>query len=416
MPQYNTTIEDYSPIISYSSDWSAGSSKDGLADLYSDSSFTLTQTNSGTASFIFNGTSFMIFGAKRGNHGFYEVSVDGQVFPPENGQSADPGLFQVPLFTSPLLSQGLHTVTLTNQGSTFVDIDFITLQSSVGEDSEQLGVTTVQDTDPSFVYYPPEEWGTNPPSLGTYSGSTGHGTASPGDGLYLYGPVGPQGSPFSVTLDAESPRNYTANKQFFQAQVLLYSATNLGPGKHVVKVTYEPSQLDQIFAVDFANVYTTPSTGSVLSSSGGSSTSSFSLSGGAIAGIVIALLFVLSVLAGFLFFLRRRRSRKNRVTLIDPIQSPPQRSNQDIVAIPGTYPRTRQYSSAAAQPSVRYPSTVGGSDYASRVTSVIDTHSQAWGGSDAEFSPTHSVSINCCWCARYNRLLGGGWSLYFAKD
>lgn len=74
--------------------------------------------------------------------------------------------------------------------------------------------------------------------------------------------LGPQGSPFSVTLDAESPRNYTAQKQFFQSQVLLYSATNLGPGKHVVKVAYEPSQPDQIFAVDFANVYTTPSTGS----------------------------------------------------------------------------------------------------------------------------------------------------------
>ncbi|KAJ7462259.1 hypothetical protein B0H11DRAFT_1735674 [Mycena galericulata] len=269
MPQFNLTLEDYSPVITYSSDWRAGTSADSLADLYSDSSFTLTQTDGGTATFTYNGTSFTIFGSKRGNHGFYQVTVDGNSFPPDNGESADPGQFQVPLFSSPPLAQGLHTVTLTNQGTTFVDIDFITWQSSVGEDDEQLIVNTVQDTDPSFVYTPGNVWGTNVPNVGTYSGSSGHGTATPGafmtytftvgDAVSLYGPVGPASSPFSVTLDGRAPVNHTASKQFYQPQVLLYSATNLGPGEHVVKVEYQPSVPGQIFAIDYANVYTSPS-------------------------------------------------------------------------------------------------------------------------------------------------------------
>lgn len=136
MPQYNTTIEDFSPVITYSSDWKAGSSQtDNLADLYSDSGFTLTQTDGGTATFVYNGTSFTIFGSKRSNHGFYQITVDGNAFPPDNGASPDPGQFQVPLFSSPPLPQALHTVTLTNQGSTFVDIDFVRLYLYSDHDS-----------------------------------------------------------------------------------------------------------------------------------------------------------------------------------------------------------------------------------------------------------------------------------------
>jgi len=403
MPRYNTTVEDYAPILIYSPDWTAGTSSDPLTDLYSDSSFTLTQTDGGTASFEFNGTSFTIFGSKRGNHGVYQVTIDGNSFAPESGASPDPGQFQVPLFSSPPLVQGLHTVTLTNQGNTFVDIDFITWENSIGTADEQLVVNTVQDTDPAFTYTPPNSWGTNPPSIGTYSGSSGHGTATPGafmtytfegDGVSLYGPVGPAGSPFSVSVDGGNPViGLTANKQFFQPQVLLYAATNLGGGQHTVKVTYEPTQPGQIFAIDFANVYTTPSLtpGSNRASTAGTATTQSAtngLSGGAIAGIVIALLFILFVLAGLLFFLRRRKSRKNRRSLEAPmIQS---LSNRDIIAAPGTYP---------TQPSVRrYPSSADGSYFSSggARTLALETQSQAYvpsAASESEYSPTSHYGV-----------------------
>jgi len=390
MPQYNTTVEDYSPIITYSSDWHAGTSADSLADLYSDSSFTLTSSNGGTATFTYNGTSFSIFGSKRANHGLFQVVVDGNAFAPVNGLAPNPGQFQAPLFSSPPLIQGLHTVTLTNQENSFVDIDFITWQSSVGADNEQLIVNTVQDTDPSFVYTPANSWGTNPPNIGTYSGSSGHGTATPGafmtytfqgDGVSLYGPVGPAGAPFSVSVDGGASVNHSANKQFYQPQVLLYSATNLGPGKHIVKVAYQPSQPGQIFAVDYANVYTTPS----LQPAPAPATSGMTtLPSAAIAGIVIALLFILVILAGLLIILRRRKSRKNRTSLEAPMVQP-SLSNRDIVAAPGTYP-------ASVQAPVRYAASADGSYYPSvhsAPTLAVDTQVYVPSAlSDSEYSPT----------------------------
>ncbi|KAJ7132777.1 hypothetical protein C8R43DRAFT_1023299 [Mycena crocata] len=383
MPRFNTTIEDYSPIISYSPDWRAGSSQDNMASLYSDSSFTVTQVDGASASFVYNGTSFEIFGSKRVNHGFYQITVDGNAFSPNTGQAPDPGQFQVPLFSSPPLPQGTHTVTITNQGTSFVDIDFITWQSSVGGDDESLIVNTIQDTDSSFVYTPANSWGINPPSIGTYSGSSGHATATAGafltytfegDGVSLYGPVGPAGSPFTVSVDGGVSVSHTANKQFYQPQVLLYTAINLGEGKHNVKVAYQPSQPGQIFAIDYANVYTTSS----LKPSG--SNGSNALPSAAVAGIVIALLFILFILAGLLFFLRRRKARKSP-SLESPVQ--PQASNRDMVVPPATYP--------SAYPSA-YPSSFDGSYYhRSGPNLAVETQSQAYvpsAASESEFSPT----------------------------
>jgi len=307
-----------------------------------------------------------------------------------------PGNFKPPLFSSPQLDQKLHVVTLTNQGNTFVDIDFITFQSSVGADNEQLVVNTVQDSDPAFVYTPANSWGINPPSLGTYSGSSGHGTATPGtsmtytfegDGVTLYGPVGPMGSPFSVSMDGGPPVNHTANKQFYQSRVPLYIGSNLGPGKHVVKVSYQPTQPGQIFAIDYADVYTASSLQSASSNSSVGTTRTAALPGAAVAGIVIALLFILAILAGLLFFLRRRKGRKNRTSLEAPmVQQQPTMSNSDIVAAPGTYP------SASAQPSIRfYPSSTDGDYYPGAAPLTVDTRSQPYvpsATSDSEYSPT----------------------------
>jgi hypothetical protein len=80
-----------------------------------------------------------------------------------------------------------------------------------------------------------------------------------GDGVSLYGPVGPSGSPYSVQLDGGSITHYNPNKQFYTPQVELYRADNLGPGSHSLKLLYQPVSSGQVFAIDHANVYTTPS-------------------------------------------------------------------------------------------------------------------------------------------------------------
>jgi len=178
-------------------------------------------------------------------------------------------------------------------------------------------------------------------------------------------------------MDGGPSVSHTATKQFYQPQVLLYSATNLGPGEHTVKVAYQPSQPGQIFAIDYANVYTTPS---MQPPTSGMTT----LPSAAVAGIVIALLFILVILAGLLFFLRRRKGRKNRSSLEAPmIQS--LSSNRDIVAAPGTYP-------ASVQAPVRYAASADGSYYPSihnAPTLAVDTRSQAYvpsASSESEYS------------------------------
>ncbi|KAJ7647360.1 hypothetical protein FB45DRAFT_196999 [Roridomyces roridus] len=120
--------------------------------------------------------------------------------------------------------------------------------------------------------------------------------------------TGPGNSPFSVTLDNGPSMNYTATKQSNQPQVLLYTAMDLSPGSHVVKVAYEPSIANQIFAIDYANVYTTPS----LKARSASTSSSRGLPMGAVAGIIIAVLFILFILTALSLFIRRRRLIKRR--------------------------------------------------------------------------------------------------------
>jgi hypothetical protein len=94
-----------------------------------------------------------------------------------NGQAADPGLFQFPLFSAADLMQGMHTVVLTNvvndKNLPFVDLDFIIWESKIGLPSEKITNTTVQDVDPLFTYQPPLKWNTNPANLNNFNGHTG---------------------------------------------------------------------------------------------------------------------------------------------------------------------------------------------------------------------------------------------------
>ncbi|KAF9462269.1 hypothetical protein BDZ94DRAFT_1166160 [Collybia nuda] len=270
MPSLTTTIEDTSPLISYSPEWTAGSSADNEASRYSQSSFTLTSTSGAVASFAFNGTGVQIFGAKRGNHGSFQVKVDDTLFPSISGNAADPGLYQQQLFSTTTLNQGLHVVTLTNQEKAFVDIDFITWQTNMGTEADKIFVNTFQDTDPSFTYLPDgPDWSTNPDKIGSFMGGSGHTTSTPGasftytfkvcspNRVSLFGPVSPDGSMYSVQVDGGRVQKFAANKTSYVPQTLLYHADSLGSGEHHLKLSVQPVSAGQVFAIDYATVLTT---------------------------------------------------------------------------------------------------------------------------------------------------------------
>lgn len=337
MPNVTTTIEDYSPLLVYSgSDWTAGTSEnDTSLDQYSQSSYMRTNVDGATVFFVFYGVNVQIYGALRSTHGFYQIGIDTKLYPPVNGQTT-PDSFQKTLFATVALQNGAHTVKMTNQGKTFTDLDFITFQSTIGLDSESMIVNTFQDSDPSFSYYPYSSWSANPSNLGTFSGGNGHVSSSAGsyvtytfqgDAVLLYGPVGPNGAPYSAQMDNGNPSNYTTSSSTYRPQTLLYYGSNLGAGSHTLKITVQPfnSSYPLTLAVDYAEVFTTAS---IQRASSSTSTSS-KLSKGAIAGISVGSVFGLFfILAVILYFVRRWRTGRRSSSIIGHHQ---EKKEEDII-------------------------------------------------------------------------------------
>ncbi|KII92350.1 hypothetical protein PLICRDRAFT_468309 [Plicaturopsis crispa FD-325 SS-3] len=325
MPRTNTTIDNVSPLISYqpTAAWRPGTkATDPLFLQYSNGgTFYLTQIYGASASFSFNGTGVWIFGAKRPNHGPYNITLtsgdgasstgssasssgngaastgsgasssgagtssSGDVASSSSdvasftgdGASAQP-IFQTPLFIAKDLPQGKHEVVISNAftdaGNDFLDIDFITWESEIGGDGEGLTQTLVQDTDPAWVYEPVAAWSTSLDNLAGYSSGTGHGSSTDGstatltfsgDGVHIFGTVGPQNSNYTVQLDSASPPTaYNASSQTFAAQTLLWGAAGLGPGEHNVTLTSRPVKAGLGLNIDYAVLLTTGSIRCVL--------------------------------------------------------------------------------------------------------------------------------------------------------
>lgn len=74
-------------------------------------------------SFSFYGSSVTVYGAKRGNHGSYDATVDHSGSLPFNGK-ANPDQFNATLFTSSM-NLGVHNLTITNGDDTFFDVDYV---------------------------------------------------------------------------------------------------------------------------------------------------------------------------------------------------------------------------------------------------------------------------------------------------
>ncbi|KAF9038277.1 hypothetical protein BDZ89DRAFT_945829 [Hymenopellis radicata] len=275
MPIFTISIEDYSPLISYSPvpPWRPGKSDgDSLFDKYSDNSFTLSDTNGSTALFSFNGTSVRIYGAKRGNHGDYQVTVDGKDYPPMSGTANESTFESTEVLFTATLDPGLHNVSVVNLGSAdpklqFFDIDFVEWDTFIdGEDGPI--VDTVQDTDAAFSYSPVSAWDNNTEHSGFFMGLTGHTSSQSssffalsfsGIGVSLFGPIGPDCGNYVVELDGGPGEIFSASNVKFRPQVPLYHAVGLPSGPHSLKVTsLSTSAGAKTLAIDYANVFRHP--------------------------------------------------------------------------------------------------------------------------------------------------------------
>ena len=95
---------------------------------YDHDSFTLTTKYGASASLTFNGTAIWIYGAKRDNHGPYNITLDGKVFT-DNG-FYDGQIFNEVLFSAvELTGTKPHTVSIINSlkdpKRPYLDIDSV---------------------------------------------------------------------------------------------------------------------------------------------------------------------------------------------------------------------------------------------------------------------------------------------------
>ncbi|KAG9083510.1 hypothetical protein FS749_005972 [Ceratobasidium sp. UAMH 11750] len=309
---YNVTIDDISPLITYTGQWrdAFNFSGDPFTSRYAGNSFHSSRTTGSQASFRFNGTSVYIFGAKRGNHGRYSVKLDNEQpqefdgYAPIQPDGTD-GIYQVPLYARAGLTDGLHNITLTNDGETksaqpFVDIDFVIWTSN-----DETGSIETRD-DGEFEYKPSGAWSTSSQYIENYYGKTGHMTsqhgasaslAFEGSGIYLYGGTLYDRGVYTINLDDHSPVVLNGFTNDFHPKNLLYYADGLGPGVHKLTVTNSDPQ-GRYFEVDYVDIIRPPSV-STGNSAGRPSAA-------VVAGIVCSVIIVIILMALVIWYIWRR--------------------------------------------------------------------------------------------------------------
>ncbi|KAH7913448.1 hypothetical protein BJ138DRAFT_1146014 [Hygrophoropsis aurantiaca] len=321
MPLVTHLVDDKTPLIQYDNTWAPGTSADSYADQYYLGTFATTNVTGGAASWSFNGTAFWIYGSRRVNHGTYSVTVDGETYPNNNGQS-NTFFFQQALFNMSGMTQGMHSVKIENTGtnSQFLDIDLVVWQSEVGNPGDQLVTQTVQDTDPDFQFQAPA-WNTNPPQVNFFNNGTGHSTTAynatvtysfTGDSVALYGTVGPENGPYAVQLDGGEAMAFNGTQFMLYTQTMIYYADNLGPGSHQLMVTNLPEQSGQYLNIDYAEVASLASATNpnpALPTGSGSERNATGMASavgtGGIAGIVVCVIAALIATIAAFFYYRK---------------------------------------------------------------------------------------------------------------
>ncbi|KAG8733197.1 hypothetical protein FRC10_000369, partial [Ceratobasidium sp. 414] len=327
---YNVTIDDISPLITYTGQWmdSYDFSGDRFTSRYAGASFHSSRTTGSQASFRFNGTAVYIFGAKRSNHGRYNVRVDNEQPQEFNGYAptqpdGTDGVYQVALYARSGLTNGLHNITLTNDGETnsaqpFVDIDFVTWTSD-----DEMGSSESLD-DGKFEYEPPNAWSSSSQYVTDYYGRTEHLTsqreasaslAFEGSGIYLYGGTLDDHGVYTVNIDENLPVVLTGFTKDFHPKNILYYADGLGPGTHKLTVTNSDPQ-GRYLDVDYVDIIR-PSCAPIGNSVGRPDAP-------VIAGIVCSIVILMALAIWYILRRRRLTSESDHLNAVcQPYSLPP---------------------------------------------------------------------------------------------
>ncbi|KAG8968738.1 hypothetical protein FRC03_006193 [Tulasnella sp. 419] len=275
----NFTIDDMSPLVNYIpiTSWQDGNSVDIKKDKYFGGTFRLSTLKDAKAAFTFNGTGVWILGAKRANHGPYTSTIDGGEAITLDGFSPPPGIYQVPLVTRANLALGVHTVEIVNARAIddrpYLDVDAFIWETEIPDDTNTSLI--LDDNHHAMQYLPSAAaWSNNTcPEVARYSGGTCHETSDPkgtlrlffrGELITVYGGLGPDRGPYTVTLDSREPVHLTAISESYQTQQVIYFADNLGPGDHMLTISNNPSKAGEILDIDYISIWGNPTITDIL--------------------------------------------------------------------------------------------------------------------------------------------------------
>ncbi|KAK0219964.1 hypothetical protein IW262DRAFT_1272473 [Armillaria fumosa] len=270
MFKHNTTIDDWSPLITYSPAgyWAQNVAEEPELTKFWGNSYTKTWSAGASASFTFNGTGIHIFGVTSRRAGAsYTVNLNGipKVLD-ATAPSTGPMENQAVLFNITGLQQTQHTVTVTNANAS-IYIDYICWWWTVGsgESEQELPPEKNDDTDSKFFWHPADAWKNPPSNISQFYNGTGHSSSTfqaaasvnYSDAVFIFGTSGPQHGNYTVWLDDISSWSFSAKRNTYETDATLFQANNLGNGVHTLSLVNGDG--GGLLEIDYALSYTDPS-------------------------------------------------------------------------------------------------------------------------------------------------------------
>ncbi|KAG8741464.1 hypothetical protein FRC10_002832 [Ceratobasidium sp. 414] len=305
MATHDISIDDGSPLITYTGVWSDSTNSD-IVDQYQFGTYHST------------------------SEGTFDVDIDGASLGQFSGTSTTTQNTQL-LAKATGLTWGEHTVTITNSDplGKFLDLDLIKWTTGKAGLTSITNSTQIDDADSTGVvsYSPAGSWADTDPTLtvGSYHQDTVHATSTlgssvavrfTGNAVYVFGSTDSSSGKFDAQVDQQPTTSLTGTTSTFRQPALLYYTDGLGDGEHTLTLTNQEDgsmlRFDYLVASAWAEG---TSTGSVPSSSGtavaaagsnqtGLKSNNTAIIGGTVGGIVGFVLLVLFALC----FLRLRRA------------------------------------------------------------------------------------------------------------
>ncbi|KAI0793176.1 hypothetical protein C8Q75DRAFT_547759 [Abortiporus biennis] len=352
---FNVSLDDSSPLISYSPLGAWIDTPNGQGQGYFDKSLHTTTHQGATASFNFSGTGFWIYGGLSPDYGRYTVTLDGS---PVANLSAFASTLtpQKLLYGTGGLSFREYSIVLTCTGTKPIDIDSVIIQSQLDPN-----FTQVDNAQMSFSFA--------------------------GEAIAVYGGSSFDHGNYTVSLDGQT-------YQF-----------NGGSNNH--SALYHPTTMmffanAKFFDLDSIVVYSGGNNSTDAGNSSSSTAPSSNLSNGAFIGIVIGVVGLILLLLGLgVFLCIRRRRRRQRVKAEEeaaaaarrvqdsespvlPIQDPDLEKAKEAVS----YPRNQ----AGFHPSSAYPFDRDGAKLNRNITTNT-RWSQSSYTTDASISSTDEIVL-----------------------